>query len=64
MSLGTVFASEAMGTMMPTLVGCGVVAAKSGAHPNPAAAVGPPANGQAGHAPGGAEANWLPLVAA
>ena len=83
MSLGIVFASEVMGTMMLTLLGCGVVAnvalkgtkgnsggfllvnwgwglavfagvfvaAKSGAHLNPAVTVGILANGQAEYAP-------------
>ena len=83
MSLGIVFASEVMGTMMLTLLGCGVVAnvalkgtkgnaggfllvnwgwglavfagvfvaAKSGAHLNPAVTVGILANGKAEYAP-------------
>ncbi len=83
MSLGIVFASEVMGTMMLTLLGCGVVAnvalkgtkgnsggfllvnwgwglavmagvfvaAKSGAHLNPAVTVGLLANGKAEYAP-------------
>ncbi|MDJ0315895.1 MULTISPECIES: MIP/aquaporin family protein [Arthrobacter] len=83
MSLGIVFASEVMGTMMLTLLGCGVVAnvalkgtkgnsggfllvnwgwglavfagvfvaAKSGAHLNPAVTIGLLANGKAEYAP-------------